>query len=234
MRGQRQRWDHPQRWTWWDKVTCNFCRGKQPPCQWNPSNIHTQSTWCLYFAIAFISYLSTIPMAGNYHKCKRLRFEDGVSRTKCNSFHLWMIIINRVSSELIRLISSWRVANYSVISDASFHKHVGKAQRYKTESESEKRRCVCSWSFACSAFIWPTRSGGWIWHTHWWGKADLSAWPIGIIVICNSCTPVSPRIQNTRIAVFLKFGQLHLLCVYLISALCWPDTKHSMIGQVWH
>ena len=32
--------------------------------------------------------LRKLPVAGNYHKCKWLRFEDGVSRTKCHSFHL--------------------------------------------------------------------------------------------------------------------------------------------------
>ena len=70
--------------------TCNFCTGKPPPCWWNPSNTRTQMTWWFPLAITFMfKELRKLPVAGNYHKCKWLRFEDGVSRPKCDSFHLW-------------------------------------------------------------------------------------------------------------------------------------------------
>ena len=45
-------------------------------------------------------------MAGNYHKCKRLGFEDGVTRTKCNSLHLWKKKLLSFISKIILIHTS--------------------------------------------------------------------------------------------------------------------------------
>ena len=85
-----QRWN----WQWADagtKSPATPARGSLLPVNGTPAIFtHRRPGVCICNHTC-ISDLRRIPMAGNYHKCKRLRFEDGVSRTKCNSFHLWII-----------------------------------------------------------------------------------------------------------------------------------------------